>query len=635
MFRLDSLEDVNAAHGGKAAGLRALSELGLAVPDTVVLSPTSVSELLQGDEFARTRLYDWLTGQQSGLLAVRSSGLQEDGAERSFAGVYDSVLHVTPEVEAVVAAVAKVAASATAARVGSYASMTDVGMAVILQQQVDAACSGVLFTQVLDQHGRACLFAEWTSGLADELVLGRIRPAQARIPLGGHRPIVIDGPPHGNIYPSRELVEAWIEIADRIKQARESDYDVEWAMDRAGKMWCLQLRPISVPVLLPPDERAGGGIGAAPGRAAGPVTILGDDLSAVQSGDVLVATITEADQMEALRRAAAIVTEQGGLLSHAAIVARELSIPCVVGLADATTKLVPGETAEIDGATGEVRQGDLHVGGLGEGDINWRSVYLYNRGFEVAAGGARAFLEFTPGGLIASVDGSLTSEEQRSLDLLVRKRFGTTAPFVPSDRRIWHTEWARFDRLSPVAIMDGLFRQALASWDNTSLLEARAAIKDYAASLKARIAGPELVQLYWSEVGAGLHALIATIVEGRAIWQLYQATAAVRLDSARPLLEVMSEVEELGVASLAGASDCIASLADLRNEAFEFFTRVGAFAGSYFQDREGLIDRAAPELGLQLEGSESDRLDVIYASQHFKALDRQARTDLMAWLASR
>ena len=101
------------------------------------------------------------------------------------------------------------------------------------------------------------------------------------------------------------------------------------------------------------------GLGAAPGVGSGPVRVIRElgDADGLVDGEVLVTHMTAPDWVPLMRRAAAIVTDSGGMTCHAAIVSRELGIPCVVGTGDATTKLRDGEIVTVDAGEGVVRAG--------------------------------------------------------------------------------------------------------------------------------------------------------------------------------------------------------------------------------------------------------------------------------------
>ncbi|HSC02315.1 MAG TPA: putative PEP-binding protein, partial [Solirubrobacteraceae bacterium] len=155
-----------------------------------------------------------------------------------------------------------------------------------------------------------------------------------------------------------------------------SPQDTEWAFDPDGMIWMLQSRPITtIPgsTARPASETAtaGGvkedgvgtvlvrGLGAAPGRASGAVRLLRsiDEAEKLAAGDVLVTHMTSPDWVPLMRRAAAIITDSGGMTCHAAIVSRELGIPCIVGTGEATKRLRDAELVTVDATHGTVTEG--------------------------------------------------------------------------------------------------------------------------------------------------------------------------------------------------------------------------------------------------------------------------------------
>jgi pyruvate,water dikinase len=155
------------------------------------------------------------------------------------------------------------------------------------------------------------------------------------------------------------------EIARRLEQHYGVPQDIEWAKENS-RFYLVQTRPVTTihkaevreaveetaPVLLE-------GSPASPGVEAGPVKIVMDasEIGKVEKGDILVAEMTTPDFVPAMKRAAAIITDRGGRTAHAAIVSRELGIPCVVGTGNATKTLRNGQTVTVDGARGRVYDG--------------------------------------------------------------------------------------------------------------------------------------------------------------------------------------------------------------------------------------------------------------------------------------
>ena len=170
---------------------------------------------------------------------------------------------------------------------------------------------------------------------------------------------------------SDEEVRTIADLGRRIEQHYDSAQDTEWAFDAEGSAWMLQSRPVTssggtaAPAQAPAE--AGPvllkGLGAAPGAGSGEVRIVRslDDATAFTEGQILVTHMTAPDWVPLMRKAAAIVTDSGGMTCHAAIVSRELGIPCVVGTAEATSKLRDGEIVTVDATHGAIHEGEMQI----------------------------------------------------------------------------------------------------------------------------------------------------------------------------------------------------------------------------------------------------------------------------------
>ncbi|MEN5074640.1 PEP/pyruvate-binding domain-containing protein [Isoptericola cucumis] len=366
--------------GAKAATLGRLRRAGLPVPDGVVvpadadLSGAGVQELAAA--------LDRLGG---GPFAVRSSAADEDGAGASAAGQYDSVLGASG-IDAVVAAVHACRASAAGPRATAYRAArgrTEVaGVAVLVQHTVVAHAAGVMFTPDPglvpgEPAGVVVIEAAW--GLGQSVVQGAVDPDRFTVTAGqvgrrhvGSKHTRVDGSSHGTT--TRDVAPA-----DRRRPCLDDDgvlrvaglgarvaallggaQDVEWAVDAAGTVWLLQARPVTA--ALPATDRAPArgrtgvlhGVAGSGGRAHGPARVVRgpDDFAAVRPGDVLVCRETDPAWTPLFGVVAAVVTETGGLLSHAAIVAREAGLPAVLGVPRATEAL--RGTVAVDGDAGTV-----------------------------------------------------------------------------------------------------------------------------------------------------------------------------------------------------------------------------------------------------------------------------------------
>ncbi|MEU7530714.1 PEP/pyruvate-binding domain-containing protein [Saccharothrix sp. NPDC042600] len=334
--RLDG--DDRSWAGGKAVGLAALSRLGLAVPDTWVVP---VDAAPAADAFAG------LAGVAP-RWAVRSSATSEDGDRRSYAGMFRSELDV-PAAD-LPAAVARVRASAHGERVAAYrAKVGDggaLGMAVLLQPYRPPARGGVWLGR-----GPGAGRLEWTRGSGEALVSGVVTPdweewtTAGRVGGSAARPLAGGGLPVG---------EACLAVQDALGVPA----DLEFALVDDGLLW-LQFRPTTADLAAPPAGPLGRdvvrGTAAAPGTASGRGLLLRDAADPGWSADaVLLADHTDPDWVPLMAEASALVTATGGMLCHAAIVARELGVPCVTGVGRAALGALAGGDLVVDGSAGTV-----------------------------------------------------------------------------------------------------------------------------------------------------------------------------------------------------------------------------------------------------------------------------------------
>ncbi len=342
--------------------------------------------------------YDRLDGgdaQAAVAVAVRSSATAEDTESASFAGMNETILNVRGA-SAVLDAVRRCWASLFGARTVYYRAkrgfgQADMDIAVIIQRQIEATRAGVMFTIDPASGASDQLVIEGAFGLGEAVVSGSVSPdryvvAKDHLAIAGrevHRKeMAIELALTGGTVTrqlndaeaerpvlSDEEVGRIAELGMRIEAHYGAPQDTEWAIDGAGAVWMLQSRPVtaiggeSPAAPESPGDRGKElvrGLGAAPGVASGPVRVVAKlaDAGRLAQGEVLVTHMTAPDWVPLMRRAAAIVTDSGGMTCHAAIVSRELGIPCLVGTTDATTVLRDGEVVTVDASAGIVTAGD-------------------------------------------------------------------------------------------------------------------------------------------------------------------------------------------------------------------------------------------------------------------------------------
>ena len=323
-------------------------------------------------------------------VAVRSSATAEDSASTSFAGMNQTFTNVRGD-EELAGRIADCWASLWSARVVAYRATqglaAEPAIAVIVQEMVASDASGVMFTADPATGDRETIVIEAAFGLGEVVVGGQVEPDTYVLSKDGPRVVqvhvgtkserVVRGPDgHDQRLPvpleqqaRRVLDDAMLLSLGRMALEIEHHYgtpqDVEFAL-ADERIWIVQSRPITTLA----ESTAGteaqepgavlvSGLAAAPGVASGPVRILRStaDGARLLDGEVLVAKMTNPDWVPTMRRAAALVTDRGGVTCHAAIVGRELHLPTIVATRNATTVLRDGEIVTVDGARGVVREG--------------------------------------------------------------------------------------------------------------------------------------------------------------------------------------------------------------------------------------------------------------------------------------
>ncbi len=330
------------------------------------------------------------TSREPLFVAVRSSATAEDLAEASFAGQQDSFVNIRGD-EELIEHIKKCFASLFTARATYYRQKKkfrheDVSLAVVVQQMINSDKSGVIFSKdPAQKNDNVIIEAAW--GLGEGVVSGRITPDKYVISkeleildkkIAAKKVAITRGEDGKNIEVklSKEKSGAQVlkeheikklsDIAIKLEEHYKKPQDIEFAIEK-DEIFVVQTRPVTtIEKRAEEGKEVYGeviltGLAASPGIASGKIKIIKDiaDIYKIQPGDVLVTTMTNPDMVVSMQKSVAIVTDEGGLTAHAAIVSREMGIPAVVGTQEATRKLKEGEIITVDGSTGKIYKGKI------------------------------------------------------------------------------------------------------------------------------------------------------------------------------------------------------------------------------------------------------------------------------------
>ena len=338
------------------------------------------------------------TSHEDIFVAVRSSATSEDTEAASFAGQQETFLNIKGKSN-LIEAIKRCFSSLFTARSIYYRvkkgfKHENILIAVVVQQMVDSEKSGVIFSRD-PVTGNENVIIEAVFGLGEGIVSGKIKPdlhivsrdfeivskkiANKNIAIvrdsGGETKIVKLTEEKGgrqvlSEYESKKLADYAIKLEEHYGKPQ----DIEFAIE-SGNIYIVQTRPVTtIKKELKQEEKVEGNVilegePASPGIGSGEVRVVYklEDLSKIKKGDILVTKMTNPDMVVTMQRSSAIVTDEGGMTCHAAIISREMGIPCAVGTVKATEVLKDGMFVTVDGNTGKVYKGKVES--LREGKV--------------------------------------------------------------------------------------------------------------------------------------------------------------------------------------------------------------------------------------------------------------------------
>ena len=382
-----NIDDTSALNQASKKIRQIIEEASL--PEEMKEEIVEAYEILGAGEEKNEGALEILDKSDEPFVAVRSSATTEDLADASFAGQQDTFLNVRGKDE-LLEKVKECMSSLFTARAIYYRTKKGFDhsksyLSVVVQKMVDSEKSGVMFSRNPTSDDRSIVIeAVW--GLGEGIVSGQIKPDHYVIDkdidnfnileekISIKKIAIVRNEDGKNETVKLREERAKKQVLDTYELKRLAQYarmleehydkpqDIEFAIDKTG-IYIVQSRPITTIFKKAESEVHGkvllSGLGASPGVASGIVKIVHklSDLEKVQEGDVLVAEMTNPDMVVSMQKASAIITDEGGVTSHAAIVSREMGIPAVVGTGEATKKLKDGETVTVDGNTGKVVEG--------------------------------------------------------------------------------------------------------------------------------------------------------------------------------------------------------------------------------------------------------------------------------------
>lgn len=595
-MKITNLKDASSVSGGKASGLALLNKMGVPVPAGFVIDDTLNLEFNEANILEIQKFLSQLDSTKK--LAVRSSARAEDGASKSFAGIFETELNVKNDINSVLDAIKKVNASAITDVVKAYANDEEQIMNIVIQEMVEPQIAGVMFSEAIDINGDDVVLFECVEGLADKLVSGSADPAQVIVKVKENQLDETGLRVEGSLLNLSNLKNIF-PFVNRIKRLSDRPLDMEWCIDKDGKPYFVQARPITSTVFINKATK-NDGIVASRGYAEGETYVIDENKSDEEikyaidnfpEGAILVAGVTETLYMPAIKKAKGIITEEGSALSHAAIVSRELGIPCIAGYKNAISLFPTGTKLVLDASNGKIIANGVEDSLNTKKGFEFGELYCFDNALKVDFSTFKAFFELTYGGLMLHMAGDdATSENMEQVEKYARKVFNTSPEQHFDDKYLWYFEIERFKKLPFYNEMNQKMMEIVEKKDSKMLdtfyndcLGMLAELVNYKMN-----GANDSEKLIIDEIGAATNLILdAMLPLGYALRQCY-------FDSSDLCKKYNLSFNDLFVdndlktndSTLMKIKDFLSSVAKNRNAVYEKICSIGATSPEYFELRD-------------------------------------------------
>lgn len=582
--------------GGKAYGLNKLNKYGVRVPKAYAIDNTFIKGVLNNNEETIGELKKALnTFSADTKFAVRSSALNEDGNDKSFAGMYESVLDVPNDVDSILKAIKKVSDSSISARIESYDKEKS-KMCIVLQQMVYPKVAGVCFTDSIDLYGNDAIYIEYVHGLGESLVSGRETAKSVVVSLNDFSYVCEDEE-------DRDLFRDLVENLKEIRNITTEPLDMEWCITDNGDAYFVQARPITKRVIV--RSKLSTGAVASSGYCEGKIYIIDEDaddeeieqrIDNFMEGCVLLAKTTDTNYVPAMKKASGIITTEGSVLSHAAIIAREFQIPCITGYKNAFNLFEEGKDIIIDtNLQSIIYDGKKICFGNGK-EINLLELYNFENIVEETIDGNIVLVEKCDDEFGIHIDEDLTQEEIDNIVIEIRKKYKKD-PIVLSDQKyIWYTEFKRFQKFPGYKEKCQEAYKICCDFDVDKL---EIFVNNLLDELKNAYASctSDYDKIYFGEYAQAIHFLINLYMcNGCAMKGIYEYIKANNISSVNDLLK-QNNIQ----------SKFLSKIEKIRESIWGTFVKNGWSNDDYFDNRENNIAYA-----LNLNDSDEDVVDKFY-----------------------
>lgn len=594
-----NLDKIGSKGGGKAYGLCKLINAKIEVPiGFVVCDSLSFSDENIGDLNSKLKNFD-----KNLKFAVRSSASDEDGNFKSFAGIFETVLNVNNNIDDVVNAINKVNESANSFIAQNY-SNNKVKMNIIIQQMINPKISGICFTSSVDTKGEKCALFEYVEGTGEKLVSGKSNSNRIIV---GYNDGVLD---YNHVILNGKLIDfdGFNNVCNLVQQAITSykdNLDIEWCIDKDGKGYLLQARPITKDVFIEKNNSNNftNTIVASKGLVEAETYVINSnlDFKTVQKeikdfpdGKILVCDYTETYYLPAMKKAKGIITNTGSALCHAAIVSRELDIPCIVGYDNATKLFPTGTRIKLDANNNviSIPGKDFYISK--DYKLNFGELDCFDNFLSIVIDDVKIFIEYTFDGTYIHKPNCIDNNIIEKIEMFVRKNFNQSPSYSSDENKyLWIKEIQRFKKLPYFIDYFNRIKKCSKIFDEKELIDIQHELINIVKKLLLykKKSNDVILSLFIDEVVASINELLDGIIPfGYPIYEAYIQSLQLLNNENISFNDLFSNIK-LKNDKLIKIQKFLKIVSKIKDESYQIVWDLGGNNPDYFEERDNKIEK--------------------------------------------
>lgn len=589
--------------GGKSYGLNKLNKLNVNVPPAYAIDQESINKILKREKLTIQELEKILNDFPNSKFAIRSSAANEDGNIKSFAGMYKTMLNVSNNIEDIISSIKEVNDSASSLRVKSYNDEKS-KMNIVLQEMLIPDFSGVCFTDAINLDGSNSMYIEYVEGLGEKLVSGKNTAKSVVVSLEDYSYTCEDES-------DKEVFANLVKDLKKIRLKTNEHLDLEWCITNDKKVYFVQARPITKPIII--REKLKSGAIASPGVCSGNIYIIDEDeedniieqkIRNFPKGAVLLAKTTDTNYVPAMKKASGIITTEGSVLSHAAIIAREFAIPCITGYKEAFDLFEDGKKIILDTNSKNIIYNNQKIS-IGNGkEINLLELYNFDNIIEENINDNLVLVEKVEDEFGIHIDEELSQDNIDKIEIFIRKKYKMSPKILADQKYLWYTEFKRYQNfpnytekcIEVLKICEKFDVEELKLFTNKIIEEMKMVYDSISTNYE---------KIYSDEYAQALHFLINLYMcNGCAMKSIYDYMKKNNIPSIQKILT--SNTKE---------SQFLKAIEDIRASIWETFVKNGWSSDNYYDYREEKISEV-----MNFDMNNSDVIDEFYKGINKKNL---------------